>query len=96
MNIHAIPMPKPIRAPKPPSAPKLPKLAGISAKALSGTGWKVQHTMTTPPHPKPFVFQNPAKMVSHLKRIQANEWRQPSTNEGSGISKDLNDNTSVE
>jgi hypothetical protein len=82
-SIHAIPMPKPIKA------PAAPKIASIHIGKI-GNGFKVQHNMTRPPQPHPFVFQNPAKMVQHLGRIQSSAWREPDRNEGAAVTKDLN------
>jgi hypothetical protein len=45
--------------------------------------------MTHGPRPRPFVFSDPAKMTSHLKRIQSSEWRQPDRNEANAITHTL-------
>jgi hypothetical protein len=87
--IHSIPMPKPIKAPAP------PKIASVHI-AKVGNGFKVQHNMTGGPHPKPFVFQNPNLAMTHLKKIQGSEWREPDRSEGSAVTKSLNLNTSTE
>lgn len=73
---------KPIKIPK-------PKIASIHIAKLPG-GFKLQHAMTHGPQPVPFVFTDPKKMMSHLKRIQASEWREPERDPASGIEKSIN------
>jgi hypothetical protein len=80
-SLHLIPMPKPIKLGK-------PKIASVHIQRIGG-GFKVQHNMTHGPRPVPFVFSDPGKMVSHLKRIQSSQWRQPDRNEAHQIVKTL-------
>lgn len=87
--LHPIPLPKPIKAMAP------PKIASVHL-AKVGNGYKVQHNMTSGPKPKPFVFQNPALALTHLRKIQSSEWREPDRSEGAAVSKSLNFNTSTE
>ena len=79
--LRPIPMPKPI---------KLPKIASVHITPFKGGGFGVQHHMTSGPKPKPFVFSDPHKMLTHLKRTVASEWREPARDEAQPITKDLN------
>jgi hypothetical protein len=77
-------MPKPIKV-------TAPKIASVHvSKPNTGGGFIVQHNMTHGPKPKPFVFQDPAKMASHLKRIQTSAWRMPDKNIGAAEEKNFN------
>lgn len=76
-----LPMPKPIKV-------SAPKIASLHVTPMNG-GIKVQHNMTHGPKPVPFVFSDPARMMTHLRRIQDNQWRMPDRNEGSAVSKAL-------
>lgn len=80
-SLRPIGMPKPVKVP-------VPKIASVHVAKVGG-GFKVQHNMTHGPQPKPFVFSDPNKMLSHLKRIQASQWREPGRNEAAGIDKVL-------
>lgn len=77
-----IPMPKPIKAPA-------PRIAGISISKIGG-GFKVEHQMTHGPKIHPFVYQDPAKMMQHLARVQKSQWREPDRNYGTALDKTLN------
>ncbi len=76
-----IPMPKPIKV-------AAPKIASLHVKKI-GNGFTVQHNMTHGPRPVPFVFSDPRKMLTHLRRIQASQWREPERNEAAKIAKTL-------
>ena len=78
-----IPMSKPMKL------PATPKIASVHVTPISG-GMKVQHNMTHGPKPVPFVFADPAKVMSHLKRIQTSAWRQPDRNYAGAVNKTLN------
>jgi hypothetical protein len=82
MQLHAIPMPKPIRI-------ATPKIAAVKVSRIPTGGLKVQHVMHQAPT-KTFVFQNPQKALTHLNRIQSSEWREPDRNEAPAITRDLN------
>ena len=81
-SLHPIAMPKPIRVMAP------PKIASVHIAKVGG-GFKAQHMMTSGPH-RNFVFNDPRKLMTHLNRIQANEWREPDRNEGSAVTHTLN------
>lgn len=79
MNLsHTIALPGIGRLPKPPKAvvPKLPKIAAVHIQPAKN-GFHVQHQMSAPHAPKQFVFNSPAKMLSHLKRIESTQWLHP-------------------
>lgn len=76
MNVHVklTPLPKPV-ALTPPKSPKVPKIAAIKIKPVGG-GFHVSHAMRSGKS-KDFVFQSPAKMVTHLKRLEQTAWLRP-------------------
>ena len=78
----AIPMPRMVKAPT-------PKIAHVSVAKVNG-GFTVQHHMTHGPKPVPFVFSDPRKMLTHIKRIQASQWREPERNEAPKVDRTLN------
>lgn len=53
-----------------------PKIRAVKVAPVSN-GLHVTHLMSGPHPNKEFVFASPAKMVSHLKRIQDTEWLHP-------------------
>lgn len=55
-----------------------PKIAAVHIHPVSN-GFKVTHQFQAPHKPKQFVFQNPAKMVQHLRRIENTAWLHPNT-----------------
>jgi hypothetical protein len=63
---------KPLKAPK---VPKSPKLVGIHIRPISN-GTAVTHLFHNA-KPKEFTFQSPAKMVTHLKRLEQTAWLRP-------------------
>lgn len=81
VKIPKLPMPKPI-------AVKAPKIASIHLTPMKG-GTAVTRNMTHGPKPVPFVFSDPNRMLTHLKRIQDNQWRMPDRNEGPAVGKAL-------
>jgi hypothetical protein len=80
-SYHPIALPKPIKV-------SAPKIASVHI-AKQGGQFQVHHVMTQAPHFKKFTFADPAKMMSHLKRIQSSQWREPDRNEGPAIAKTL-------
>lgn len=80
--VKSLPMPKPIKAPTP------PKIAAVTVKKM-GSGFAVQHHMTSGPRPVPFVFSDPAKMLTHLRRIEKAQWREPDKPIAGAITHDL-------
>jgi hypothetical protein len=79
---HTIALATTGKLPKPPKAvvPKLPKIAAVHIQPAKN-GFKVTHEMTPEPHaPKQFVFNSPAKMLTHLKRIESTAWLHPMQN----------------
>jgi hypothetical protein len=81
MKLNVIPMPKPIKV-------SAPKIASVHIAKLSN-GFAVQHHMTSGPKPVPFVFADPKKALTHLRRIQNSQWRMPDKNEAGAITHDL-------
>lgn len=75
--------------PKPAAAPKL---ASVHITPVRN-GVKVQHHMTHGPQPRPFVFQDPAKAIQHVRKIQANQWRMPESNPAASMDRTLDLNT---
>ena len=55
---------------------KLPKIRAIHIRPSDNGGFQVKHIMSAG-HPKQFVFASPAKMLSHLNRIEHNQWLHP-------------------
>lgn len=85
-----------VRPMKLPALPKLPKLAvakapkltapkirQIKINPLSNGALRVTHQMAGS-KPKQFVFQSPAKMKTHLARIEDTEWLHPSKDPAPG------------
>ena len=58
--------------------PAAPKIAAVHMAKVGG-GFHVQHVMHGAPT-KHFVFQDPAKAMQHLRKIQANQWKTPDSN----------------
>ena len=81
-------LPTPFKFPKAPAAPAVPKIRAIKIAPVTG-GFHVQHAMS---HggTQHFVFSNPAKMVTHLRRIQKNGWMKPGQDPAGAIVHDLN------
>ena len=82
-----------VRPMKLPALPKLPRLAvakappkirQIKIRPLSNGALRVTHQMTGA-KPKQFVFQSPAKMKTHLARIEDTEWLHPSKDPAAGM-----------
>ena len=58
------------------TTPKVPKLTAVHIKPAIN-GFHVTHQFQHPHPPKQFVFQNPAKMLTHLRRIENTQWLHP-------------------
>lgn len=71
-------------------APKLatPKIRQIKINPLGNGALRVRHQMSAG-KPKEFVFQSPAKMKTHLARIEDTQWLHPSKDPGPGIARVL-------
>lgn len=74
----AMPQPHFGAAAKPPSV-KAPKIASVKIRPLNAGGLEVTHSFPKPHPAKQFVFNSPAKMVQHLRRIEATAWLHPNT-----------------
>ena len=61
--------PKPVRIPK-------PKITAIKVRKVSDGSFIVHHQMSNGKQ-KEFTFQSPAKMVTHLKRLEQTAWLRP-------------------
>jgi hypothetical protein len=71
--------PASVRMFKTPAIPKVasvPKIAQVKIRNLGGNNFHVIHKMSTGPD-KQFVFQDPNKMVTHLRRLERTAWLHP-------------------
>ena len=75
-----------VRLGKPKFGP--PKIAAVHIRPVSN-GLRVTHVMSGPHPNRQFVFQSPAKMVSHLKRISDTAWLRPNADEAPRMARTL-------
>jgi hypothetical protein len=66
-----------------------PKIRQVKITPVGG-GFHVQHAMSGNTPDRSFVFANPAKMVTHLRRIENTEWMKPMQDPAGRIVHDLN------
>ena len=79
MALPKVAAPASVRMFKTPAIPKVasvPKIAQVKIRNLGGGQTHVTHTMSSGPS-KEFVFQDPNKMVTHLRRLERTEWLHP-------------------